>query len=178
MHKVSDEDNIIADYHGFQPFYRLGVGLMIINRNRHVFVGQRYDMSKILDVAHAWQMPQGGIDYQEPPFDAALREMHEEIGTTNVRLIAESADWYYYHFPKELATVLWGGRYDGQKQKWYLFEFLGHDTEIMIDTKHPEFSAWRWVNPRDLPDLIVPFKRKLYEDLVMEFKPHLFPENA
>ena len=99
--------------------------------------------------------------------------MKEEIGTVNVRLIAESHDWISYDFPEELHSTLWGGRFFGQTQKWFLVKFLGSDSEINIETRHPEFIAWRWVNPQDLPEIIVPFKRDLYVKLLEEFKEHL-----
>jgi len=152
--------------------YRKGIGLMIVNSSRKVWVGQRYD-AKHLSSPHTWQMPQGGIDGTETPWQTALREMKEEIGTVNVRLIAESQDWISYDFPEELYSKLWGGRFYGQTQKWFLVEFLGDDAEIHINTRHPEFIAWRWVDAHQLPDLIVPFKRNLYLKVLEEFKDYL-----
>lgn len=152
--------------------YRKGVGLMILNAQGLVWVGQRRDTGHIISPS-AWQMPQGGIDNVETPWEAALREMKEEIGTVNVRLIAETPDWITYDFPEELGNTLWGGRFFGQTQKWFLLEFLGDDNEINIDTRHPEFVAWRWVAPHELPDLIVPFKHDLYIKILEEFKEYL-----
>jgi len=152
--------------------YRRGVGLMILNQDHKVWVGQRHDSGNIIG-PNTWQMPQGGIDSTETPWQAALREMKEEIGTVNVRLIAETKDWISYDFPEELHTTLWGGRFYGQTQKWFLLEFLGNNSEINIKTRHPEFIAWRWVDPQELPDLIVPFKRDLYLKLLEEFKDYL-----
>ncbi len=152
--------------------YRKGIGLMILNAKKKVWVGQRKDTGNLMG-PDAWQMPQGGIDGQETPWQAALRELKEEIGTTHVRLLAESQDWISYDFPEELHTTLWGGRFFGQTQKWFLVEFLGLDTEINIHTRHPEFAAWRWVDAHQLPDLIVSFKRDLYIKLLEEFKPYL-----
>jgi putative (di)nucleoside polyphosphate hydrolase len=152
--------------------YRKGIGLMILNAEKKVWVGQRHDSDKLIG-PNTWQMPQGGIDSTETPWQAALREMKEEIGTINVRLIKESNDWISYDFPEELHTTLWGGRFFGQTQKWFLLEFLGNDSEININTRHPEFTAWRWVNPSELPELIVPFKRNLYVQLLKEFKDYL-----
>lgn len=153
--------------------YRKGVGLMILNADRQVWVGQRRDTGNVIGGADAWQMPQGGIDGTETPWQAALREMKEEIGTVNIRLIAESKDWISYDFPEELHTTLWGGRFFGQTQKWFLVEFLGNDSEINIDTRHPEFVAWRWVDAPQLPDLIVKFKQDLYHKILEEFKAYL-----
>ena len=152
--------------------YRKGVGLMILNEDRKVWVGQRHDSGNLIG-PNTWQMPQGGIDSAETPWQAALREMKEEIGTVNVRLIAESQDWISYDFPEELYTTLWGGRFYGQTQKWFLVKFLGNNSEINIKTRHPEFIAWRWANPQELPDLIVPFKRDLYLKLLEEFNKYL-----
>lgn len=153
--------------------YRKSIGLMILNADRHVLIGQRRDTGNLFFPPKAWQMPQGGIDGDETPWQAALREMKEEIGTTNVRLIAESREWYSYDFPEEIRTTLWGGRFFGQTQKWFLMAFLGHDTEINIHTRHPEFTAWRWVAPHHLPDLIVPFKHDLYLKVLKEFEAYL-----
>ena len=152
--------------------YRKGVGFMILNNDRKVWVGQRRDTGKLIG-PNTWQMPQGGINGTEAPWQAALREMKEEIGTVNIRLITESRDWISYDFPEELHTTLWGGRYVGQTQKWFLVEFLGKDSEINIDTRHPEFIAWRWVDAGQLPALIVPFKRELYLRVLEEFKTYL-----
>lgn len=152
--------------------YRKGVGIMILNDDSKVWVGQRQDSVNLIG-PNTWQMPQGGIDHIETPWQAALREMKEEIGTVNVRLIAESHDWISYDFPEELHSTLWGGRFYGQTQKWFLVKFLGSDSEINIETRHPEFMAWRWVDPQQLPDIIVPFKRDLYVKLLEEFKEHL-----
>lgn len=152
--------------------YRIGVGLMIINKYKQVFVGKRADMSQS-DISNHWQMPQGGMDSHETPEEAALREMREEIGTNKVHLLAEMPDWLTYEFPESLGKVLWGGRFRGQKQKWFLFEYLGQDGEIDICTPHPEFSDWRWVEPETLPDLIVPFKRELYKQILEMFRPYL-----
>ncbi len=136
---------------------------MLINRDGLVFVAQRIDMP-----SEAWQMPQGGIDAGEEPRAAALRELKEEIGTDRAEIVAESRDWYAYDLPAELG-FLWGGRYRGQRQKWFAARFGGSDADIDIATATPEFSAWRWAKASSLPVLIVPFKRPLYEALVAEF---------
>jgi putative (di)nucleoside polyphosphate hydrolase len=148
--------------------YRLGVGIMLIGHNSKVFVGKRADNS-----TDAWQMPQGGIDEGEDYKDAAIRELKEEIGTDNVEIIAESEGWYSYDIPAEIASRLWQGKYAGQKQKWFLMRFLGKDEEININTEHPEFVDWKWVEPSLLPDIIVDFKQDLYRKLVQEFSAYI-----
>ena len=144
--------------------YRLGVGVMLLNRAGHVFVAER------IDYPGAWQMPQGGIDAGEDPRQAAFRELEEEIGTAQAEIIAESRDWLTYDLPPEiLGQVVWGGRYRGQKQKWFAMRFLGEDRDIDIAKHtHPEFSAWRWAPVDTLVDAIVPFKRDLYRQIVVE----------
>lgn len=149
--------------------YRRGVGIMLLNASRQVFVAKRIDMP-----GDAWQMPQGGIDKGETPVAAAWREMREEIGTDRATLRAESRDWLRYDLPADLVPRLWGGRFRGQEQKWFAFDFTGSDADIDIaQHHHPEFSDWRWVEMDQLPELIVPFKRQLYIDLVAEFAPLL-----
>lgn len=149
--------------------YRPCVGVMLLNAHNDVFVGQRIDQE-----VEAWQMPQGGIDPGEEPLTAALRELKEEIGTDNASLLAESRGWLDYDLPPDLADKVWKGRYRGQTQKWFALRFLGHDSEIDLQTEHPEFNAWRWAPMADLPDLIVPFKRDNYVKIVAEFR-HLAP---
>lgn len=146
--------------------YRRGVGVMLLDGAGRVFVAQRIDTPK-----PAWQMPQGGIDAGETPRAAALRELSEEVGTDKAEIVTESADWIRYELPRDLIPKVWGGRFRGQEQKWFAARFLGTDADIDIATKHPEFSAWRWVEIEALPDLIVPFKRLLYAQLVAEFAP-------
>jgi putative (di)nucleoside polyphosphate hydrolase len=146
--------------------YRRGVGIMLLNALGDVFVAQRIDMP-----SDAWQMPQGGIDEGETPETAAWREMEEEIGTRAATMLAESRGWYRYDLPAELVPRVWKGRYRGQEQKWFAFRFTGTDADIVIDGTHPEFSAWKWTPVATLPQLIVPFKRQLYSELVAEFGP-------
>jgi putative (di)nucleoside polyphosphate hydrolase len=150
--------------------YRLNVGIMVVSKVGYIFVAQRLDYN-----SDAWQMPQGGIDPDEETEAAALRELEEETGITanKVKIIAESKDWIPYELPTELIPKLWNGKYRGQKQKWYLMEFLGEDKDINIETSHPEFSAWKWIAPKELPDAIVPFKRDVYLRILKEFQDFL-----
>lgn len=150
--------------------YRRGVGMMLLNRDGKVFVGARID-----NTDEAWQMPQGGIDKGEEPWPAALRELEEETGIPPhlVERISECAERLKYDLPPELGSKLWGGKWKGQDQNWYLASFLGDDSGINIATRHPEFRTWKWVEPEQLPDLIVPFKRELYRRLLNEFSEYL-----
>jgi putative (di)nucleoside polyphosphate hydrolase len=145
--------------------YRRGVGIVLFNDEGEVFVAQRID-----NPGPAWQMPQGGIDRDENPIDAAWRELHEETGISSAKLLEESRDWLRYDLPAELADRLWKGRYRGQEQMWYAFRFTGEESEIKIDGPHPEFSAWKWAPFAEVPKLIVPFKRPLYERVFEEFR--------
>ena len=148
-----------ANSHGPSALpYRKGVGILLLNGEGRVFVGRRIDTT-----AEAWQLPQGGIDPGETPQEAALRELEEETGARSVEIIAESRDWLSYDLPPELAGKVWGGRYRGQQQKWFAMRFLGGDGDINIETEHPEFNAWRWAGPAELPQQIVAFKRPLYD---------------
>lgn len=145
--------------------YRPCVGIILFNRTGQVFVAQRID-----NPGPAWQMPQGGIDEGEDPETAAWREMDEEIGTTKATLLEESRGWLTYDLPADLVPKIWKGRFRGQRQKWFAFHFDGQDQDIKIDTKHAEFSAWKWVDFMRVPDLIVPFKQDLYRQIVVEFQ--------
>jgi len=148
-------------------FYRPGVGIMLLNGEGLVFIGRRIDMPAGLA---AWQMPQGGIDPGETPREAALRELKEEVGTGKAEILAESAVWHHYDLPPEVAGRMWQGRYRGQRQKWFALRFTGADADIDLATEHPEFDAWEWVRPERLPELIVPFKRQIYRDVLAEFR--------
>jgi putative (di)nucleoside polyphosphate hydrolase len=158
--------------------YRPCVGTMVLNRDGLVFIGRRFDGPEQVDDTHPWQMPQGGLDPGEDPYAAALRELAEETNITSVELLAEAPEWFAYDLPRELVPHAWGGRYRGQKQKWYALRFTGPEDEI--DVAHPagghepEFSQWRWVPMRELPGLIIPFKRSAYERVVAAFA-HLSP---
>ena len=151
--------------------YRRGVGVMLLNSQGKVWVGARIDNS-----ADAWQMPQGGIDEGEhDPWLAALREVEEETGIPPhlVERIATCPERLKYRLPDELIGVIWKEHWVGQEQDWFLVRFLGHDRDINIETAHPEFREWRWIDPQHLPDVIVPFKRDLYHRLLSEFADQL-----
>ena len=150
--------------------YRPCAGVMLLSRDGRVFVGQRTDTT-----VEAWQMPQGGIDPGEDALTAAIRELSEETGVApdKVELIAEAPGDFTYDLPPELIGKAWKGKWRGQTQRWFLFRFLGEDADADIDTSHREFRAWRWIDPEDLPRLIVPFKRALYEDVLAAFRPQL-----
>jgi putative (di)nucleoside polyphosphate hydrolase len=152
------------------PFYRPAVGIMLLNPAGLAFIGRRIDMPAGLA---AWQMPQGGIDPGETPRQAAFRELAEEVGTAKAEFLAETRGWLHYDLPSHIASRMWNGRWRGQRQKWFLMRFTGGDADINPATDHPEFDAWEWVEPGRLPDLIVPFKRQLYRDVLAEFREHL-----
>jgi putative (di)nucleoside polyphosphate hydrolase len=143
---------------------------MLANRAGQVFVAQRNDTAEA-----AWQMPQGGIDPGEAPHAAALRELAEETGipAQRVETVAETQGWLRYDLPDALLGTALKGRYRGQEQKWFLLRYVGRDDQIDLATEHPEFSDWQWIAPAEVPGLIVPFKRPIYEAVVAEFAPHL-----
>ena len=144
---------------------RNGVGAVVVNRNNKVFVGKRID-----NPGKFWQMPQGGVDKGEDLYEAAIRELEEETSIKSVSLIKKIDGLLTYYLPNELLGIIWKGKFKGQKQQWYVMRFDGDEKEINIKTKHPEFLEWKWVNPDDLPSIIVDFKKKLYEKLVPKIK--------
>lgn len=150
--------------------YRSCVGVMLVNGDGAVFVGQRLDRD-----TDAWQMPQGGVDPGEAPRDAALRELWEETGVRSgkVRIEAETEGWLPYDLPHDLVPKIWKGRFRGQEQKWFLMRFEGEDSDIDIETEHPEFAAWKWLPAKDLVDNIVPFKREVYSQVLEAFRDKL-----
>jgi len=140
---------------------------MLLNRDGLAFVGHRIRMPPNLP---RWQMPQGGIDAGETPRQAALRELKEEVGTGRADILAESCGWFDHDVPEEISQGIMGGRYRGNRQKWFAVRFTGSDADINLATEHPEFDAWRWVKPEQLPELVVPFMRRLYLDILAEFR--------
>ena len=155
--------------------YRPCVGIMVLNRNKRVWIGRRIDAPKDAEGAGSWwQMPQGGIDEGEDAREAALRELYEETSIHSVEVIGEIEDWLTYDLPENLVGFAWNGRYRGQKQKWFAARFMGNDSEINIEAPgggvhKPEFDEWRWVEMDEVPNLIVPFKRKVYDQVVGAF---------
>ena len=155
--------------------YRPCAGLCVLNRNGLVFIGRRSSGPEHIDATHVWQMPQGGIDEDEEPYQAALRELYEETNIRSVEKLGEIAEWLAYDIPRDIVGEAWGRKYRGQKQKWYALRFTGEDSEINITEPgggghKPEFIDWRWVAMRELADLVVPFKRQTYERIVAEFE--------
>src|SRR6185437_8061240 len=151
--------------------YRPCAGLCVINNKGLVFIGRRASGPEHTDATHVWQMPQGGIDDGEEPFSAALRELYEETNIRSVERLGEISDWIHYDIPRALVGQAWNGKYRGQKQKWYALRFTGEEREINVTLPAgghhpPEFIDWRWVEMRELPDLVVPFKRDIYQRVV------------
>jgi putative (di)nucleoside polyphosphate hydrolase len=142
---------------------RSGVGIIVLNNNNQVFVGKRKDNPQ-----DKWQMPQGGIDEGENYITAMKRELIEETSIKNIQILKEIKQIYQYELPKNLIGIIWKGKYRGQKQKWFITRFLGDESEINVNTKNPEFIDWKWIEPKKLPEVIVDFKKKLYEDLLKE----------
>ena len=153
--------------------YRPCVGMMVLNRAGRAFIGRRIDGPEHIDATHVWQMPQGGIDAGEDTWPAALRELREETNITSVQRLGEIAEWLTYDIPPEIAGHAWSGKYRGQTQKWFALRFTGDESEIDVahpaGASEPEFSAWRWERLQNVPDLVVPFKRAVYERVVREF---------
>lgn len=146
--------------------YRPCVGICLINPAGLIFAGQRRDSP-----SQAWQMPQGGIDDGENPRDAALRELWEETGISAdlVEVLDKTKGWVTYDLPPDLLGRVWGGKYRGQRQKWFLMRYLGRDAQINIRTDHPEFAAWKWIGAQDMLASIVPFKRAVYAQVIAAF---------
>jgi len=154
--------------------YRPCAGMMVLNRAGLVFIGRRSSGPEHIDATHVWQMPQGGIDRGEDPYNGALRELYEETNISSVEKLGEIAEWLVYDLPREIVGQAWKGKFRGQKQKWYALRFTGLESEINIASPagghKPEFIDWRWVAMSKLPELVVPFKRQTYERVVAEFR--------
>lgn len=168
---------------GGDTFYRPCVGAAVFNHEGLVFLGRRRAAPDTGDLSHAWQMPQGGIDPGEQPLAAARRELYEETDIRSVSLLAEAEDWFCYDLPAAFAGRAWKGRYRGQTQKWFAFRFTGDEAEINVTKpgggRHkPEFVAWRWERLERVPELIVPFKRQVYEKVVEAFSQFARPVAA
>jgi|TARA_B100001741_G_C15976526_1_gene335836 putative (di)nucleoside polyphosphate hydrolase len=144
---------------------RLGVGIIVLNKENRVFVGKRKD-----NPTDRWQMPQGGVDLGENFLEAMKRELKEETGIKSIKIIKEIEKFTQYELPDYLLGKIWKGKYKGQKQKWFIVRFIGEDNEINLNTGRPEFIEWQWLNIEDLPTVIVPFKKKLYEELLPKIK--------
>ena len=142
---------------------RTGVGIIVLNNNNQVFVGKRKD-----NPGDKWQMPQGGVDKGEDFITAMKRELIEETSIKNIKILKEIQNMYQYELPKNLVGIIWKGKFRGQRQKWFITKFLGKDNEINLDTQHPEFIDWKWIDPKDLPEVIVDFKKELYLNLLNE----------
>ena len=147
---------------------RTGVGIIVLNSQNKIFVGKRKD-----NPFDKWQMPQGGINPDEPLLQAMKRELLEETSIKNIEVLKEFDQWLAYELPKNLVGKIWKGKYRGQKQKWFVVRFLGSDSEINVNTKHPEFIEWKWIDMELLPDLIVHFKKHVYEKVLAELKKYI-----
>ena len=142
---------------------RIGVGIIVLNKNNQVFVGKRKD-----NPGDKWQMPQGGVDENESFITAMKRELFEETGIKNIEIIKQLKKMYQYNLPENLVGIIWKGKYSGQKQKWFITKFKGNDSEINLGNATPEFIEWKWINPNMLPNVIVNFKKDLYCELLKE----------
>ena len=140
---------------------RNGVGIIVINKRKKVFVAKRKD-----NPIDKWQMPQGGVDLDEKYISAMRRELHEETSIQKIKVLKEIEGFFEYELPKNLIGKIWKGKYRGQRQKWFIVEFLGDDKEINLNTEKPEFIDWKWISPDDLPKVIVDFKRHIYLELL------------
>ena len=149
--------------------FRIGVGIILINKKNKIFVGKRKDHPN----NNKWQMPQGGVNAGEDYVAAMKRELQEETSVKSFEILKEFDDWTQYELPDYLKGKIWKGKFRGQKEKWFLLKFTGSDNEINLKTKYPEFIDWKWVNPEIIPNIIVDFKRKLYEELLTKIKPFI-----
>ncbi len=148
---------------------RIGVGVIVLNNENKIFVGKRKD-----NPVNKWQMPQGGVDKNESFLSAMKRELNEETSIKNIKILKELDGWFEYELPKNLLGIIWRGKFRGQKQKWFVVRFTGKESEIDLKTKHPEFIEWKWISKEDLPDVIVDFKKNVYEKLLIELKKFIY----
>ena len=148
---------------------RIGVGAIVLNYENKVFVGKRKD-----NPIDKWQMPQGGINKNEDFLSAMKRELEEETSIKNIKVLKELKKNFEYELPKELLGIIWKGKFRGQKQKWFIVKFTGEEKEINLNTKHPEFIDWKWINFEELPNVIVDFKKKVYEELLIEIRKFIY----
>ena len=148
---------------------RIGVGIIVLNKENKVFVGRRKD-----NPINKWQMPQGGVDTGENFLNAMKRELLEETSIKSIEILKELDGWFQYELPKNLLGIIWKGKYRGQKQKWFVTRFTGLENEINIKTKKPEFIEWKWINVEDLPNVIVDFKKEVYKKLLIELNKFIF----
>ncbi len=144
---------------------RNGVGVIIFNKNKKIFVGKRKD-----NPVDKWQMPQGGVDEGEDYFSAMKRELEEETSIINFKILKELDGFFEYELPESLIGIIWKGQFRGQKQKWFIAEYLGEDSEINLNTRNPEFIEWKWISPDELPNVIVDFKKNMYKKLLIKIK--------
>ena len=144
---------------------RTGVGIILLNNKNQVFVGRRRD-----NPGDKWQMPQGGVENGEDFLTAMKRELLEETNIKNIKMIKEIEKKYEYELPKDLIGIIWKGKFRGQKQKWFITKFIGSESEINVNTKHPEFIEWKWIEPEMIPNAVVEFKKDLYLKLLKEIK--------
>ncbi len=144
---------------------RIGVGVIVLNKNNLVFVGKRKD-----NPINKWQMPQGGVNKNEDLVVAMKRELNEETSIKNIKILKELDEWFEYELPQNLLGIIWKGKYRGQKQKWFVVRFIGQENEINLKTKHPEFIEWKWIKMEELPKVIVDFKKDVYIKLLIELK--------
>ena len=144
---------------------RTGVGIVVLNSKNNIFVGKRKD-----NPFDKQQMPQGGVDENEPLLKAMKRELLEETSIVNIKVLKEFNHWLEYELPENLIGKIWKGKYRGQKQKWFIVRFIGIESEININTDQPEFIEWKWIDMNMLPDLIVKFKKHVYEEVLVELK--------
>ncbi len=147
---------------------RVGVGAIVINKDNKIFVGKRKDHPN-----NKWQMPQGGVNDGEDIMTAMRRELEEETSIKSFKILKEIDEWTEYELPNYLLGKIWRGKYRGQKQKWFILKFTGNDDEINLNTNHPEFIEWKWIEPKNLPNVIVDFKRDLYKKLLIKVEPFI-----